>query len=164
MNLLFHEFQDYAENSYNGRLKELVRRIRYLRAHVPADDFVAAGPELRLIETDLQRRDLDFGKKGKYSYIQEIIKQLEEFDAIEDNLLETIKLSINPIISTLYHDVDPIAIKDLDFEYQVNDGVPFLEYRGWLKSTNVRAENTIKNIVQFACYKNGVAFVEWIPE
>jgi hypothetical protein len=83
-----YENQDAPSDSQNGRVAELIKKVRHYRNEVPMDQFNDALPELRHLEKKCQDFDLMLGEP-KINYIQEIMDALEaeqlRKDAADDN-------------------------------------------------------------------------------
>ena len=158
MDLLKYEFMDAPENSFNGRLGILVKKVRHYRTNVPIDDFERALPELQNMEFQLQKIDESIGEPKRY-YIQEIMNELEEESLVDEKIMEEIELSSKAIIRELY-DTD-FTIENFSFKLRRSEVTSWIEFYGYKnKKGDDSSLLVIKEVIRASCYKYGIVFID----
>jgi hypothetical protein len=157
MNLLHYEFQDNPEGSYNAMIGNLVKTVRHYRSNVPADEFKNATPHMKEIESALQRLDTSVGEPVRY-YLQEIMQELDEEDAIEDNLMSSITIAGQAINNFFNEKI--FRLEDYSYDYNNFQAVQWLEFYGYIEKDGDQAElRVIGEIFRSVCNQKNVIFI-----
>lgn len=156
MELLKLEYQNSPEGSYNYILGELVKKIRHYTSNVPMDEFKTALPDLKKIETQLQKLDESIGEDKRF-YIEEIMTELSEESEMEEKLFEDFEWASKSILASLFE--KDFLLEDYSYELKKNNGVHWIEFYG-NKSINDNIVLVVKEVFKSVCYKFGIVFID----
>lgn len=160
-NLLFYEFENYPNNSYNGRIGALVRKIGHYRSNVSGDEFIAAGPELRNLQNEIQRLDREFGGKETRNYIADIMEQFEAQDSIEEDYKQSVTRACKVIVNNLFPgNIVEFVLEDWNYEYSVIKSIPTVQFFGHNSNEQLDGKvMVVKDVFCSVCNQFNIIFI-----
>lgn len=158
MDLLHYEFIDGPDDSINGMLRTLVRKLRYYHSEVSIEEFKAAMPSLQKVEMTLQRLDADMNQPRR-NYISEILEELEKESEVEMNLPEELKNACAAIVASFLY--QSFEFDDLLFTTGKADQYHWLQFSGYLDEKPIdSALVLVKEVFRSICYKYEYIFID----
>lgn len=156
--LLKYEFLDVVKGSINDGIKQLVRRIRFLRSNVSIDEFKAEIPELKKIELGLQNFDKSIGDE-KVFYIEQILNELDEETKKFEDIQEEIENNLQAFV--MYYTERNINTDEIKYKLVNISSIYTLELNiDSLSKMSESNQRFIRQLITGLCYKYGFIYIE----
>lgn len=157
MNILYYEFLESAEGSYNGMLGALVRAVREYY-NTPADRLEALKPHIHALSHSLQDLDETISREPR-NYVSEIIDALTKEQDVYTNFMEELPLAGNAVCQELFQ--KPFIKEEYSFEYSNARAEHVVEFYGYKNGQTDTAElHVVRETLRAVCYRNGIIFID----
>jgi hypothetical protein len=154
---LHYEFQQHADESYNGMMGTLVRLVRRYY-NTPQEEAQDQIPPIQAIAAKLRVFDEQINEPER-DYIQEILDALSAEGSLEENLMGAITSSCTAITKYLFE--KQFTIKEYAFEFNNSEAVQWLEFYGYKEKQTENAElQAVKEIFRSVCSHHKVIFID----
>ena len=158
MDLIKYEFYKEEDGAYYHFIGQLVQRVRYYRENVPVDEFKAAIPELKELESTLQDIDSNLGHETRY-YLQEIMEELNAESEVQEKVIDEIERSAKAIVNSIYD--TNLAMEDFSYAFRKSESYFWLEFFGYKEGNKFDgALLVIKEVFRAVCYKYNIIFID----
>lgn len=157
MNILYYEFMEAAEGSYNGMLKELVRQVRNY-CSTPSDQLEKLKPSIFALAKSLDACDETLGTETR-DYISEIMDALSKEQQVYHSFMDSLPFACDAVFLALFD--KKAAREEYHFEFNNERGEHFVQFFGYRDKKEETAElQVMREVLRANCYRHNIIFID----